>query len=119
MEKTKKLTHKGKPVEATIVPDAQGGHLLFKCGMKKRRVPLHQVLANVLEPKPAGTTAEDLVDLRALEPRVAIMALAAETDEDEKALLRAKCALLRLVRGLRDERRADAGLPPVSWERPK
>ena len=109
------LKHKGKPVTTQVVPGPGGGSLVFRCGLKRRRIPLAQILSNVVEPRPEGVTDEDLVDLGALYRRLRTMVFDAPEDVDEKARYRARCATLALVRAMRDERREEAGLPPVQW----
>lgn len=113
------LKLRGKPVTVGLEPGVGGGKLLFKSGVKSARISFRQILANVLEPKPAGVTDEDLVDLGSLENRIGIMVLNAETDEEEKALCAAKCKVMNLVRDMRDERRLEAGLRAVTWHRTK
>lgn len=109
------LTHNGKPVSMHIAPGKAGGMLVFRCGLRKRRIPLAQILSNVVEPKPTGLTDEDLVNLEEIERRASIMVINAPDDVSEKARYSAKVALLALIRELRDERREEAGLPPVDW----
>ena len=109
------LKHRGKPVTVGLQPAKGGGILIFKCGMKRRRVPLAQILTNLLQPDYEGTTDEDMVNLGALESKIATMALNAETDEEEKAIYKAKTKLLRVVRNMRDDAREEAGMPPVTY----
>lgn len=111
------LTYKGQHVQTGFAPTATGGNLVIQCGLKRRTIPLRQILSNVAEPAPEGTTAEDLVTLDKLEPRLAIMVMDADSDVNEKARYLAKCAVLALVREMRDERRAEAGLPKVKWKK--
>lgn len=109
------LTHRGDAVEVGLKPSRTGGVLLFRSGMKKRAIPLAQILANVVEAKPPGVCDADWVELGALERRVAILALDIDLGDKEAHAL--KVALWQLVRAMRDERRDDRDLPPVRWEK--
>lgn len=111
------LTRNGKPVAVGLVPDRKGGRLIFKCGHKRRAVPLAQILMNLIDPAATGTTDLDVVNLGALESWLMVSVFEMETDEEEAIADRVKGLMWRRVRELREHRREAAGYKPVAWGR--
>lgn len=109
------LMHRGDFVSVAIQPSENGGDLVFRNGLKRKAIPLHQILSNVVESRPSNVCAADWVDLAALE--TAIMIYAEECEEDYP--LKARSVLYKVTRGLRDKRRADRGEHPVVWAAPR
>jgi hypothetical protein len=110
------LKHKGRDITIALEPSRKGGSLVFRTGSKTRKIPLAQILANIVEKRPPDVCAADWVELGGLESRVAINACeVGDGENDHKIAHLAKTLLWNLVRDARDERREDRGQAPVSW----
>lgn len=108
VERTTGITLGGKPVSVILKATDDGGELHFRRGTKTKKIPLQQILTNVMSDKPStGEMVDtDWVNLGELESRIMISATMPAG---------VKSGLWQIIRNMRDERREEQGKPPVIW----
>ena len=115
LERDTGLKLRQRDVSVTLKPShrkdpVQGGWLIFTCKGKEKKIPLSQILINIMSDLPStqGLIRSDWVHLADLESQVMIQA-------PDVMEVSSKASLYRIIRRMRDERRKEKGLPPVVW----